>query len=169
MCPSAPACMAEPLLSRPTGPLLSLLRHLAWTLSVSGTKGPEAVRLVAAICANLRVESDPYGILLKKLQREADRCCASAAAVAAQFLPEHGLPAPPTGTPLKQLAAAVRLSEAQQLCRLWGVTASASSLGQVFVQIAGRPCNHLSSAGERCLQVCCRQAPVLPAGALHRA
>ena len=161
--------LAEPPLHLPTGPLLSLLRHLAWTLSVSSTEGPAAFRLAAAICANLRVECDPHGVLIRKLQREADRCCASAAAAAAQSLPEHGLPAPPTGTPPQQLAAAARLSEAQQLWQQWGVTASASSLGPIFVQITDRPHKHLSSAGERCIQVCCRQGPVLPAAAVHRA
>ena len=169
--PSAPAWhgSAEPLLRLPTGSLLSLLRHLAWVLQMSGTKGSEAVKLVAAICANLRVESDPYGILLKKLQREADRGCTTAAATAAQSLPEHRLPAPPAGTPPHQLAAAARLSEAQQLWRRWGVTASASSLGQAPVQIKSRPRVYLSSAEVTCIQVCCRQIPVLPAVALLHA
>ena len=145
--------VAEPLLHVRTGSLLSLLRHMAWSLSASDTKGPEAVKLVAAICANLRVDSDPHGILLRKLQREVDRCCASAAAIAAQSLPEHGLPAPPAGTAPQQLAAAARLSEAQQLWRQWGVTASASSLDQAFVQIKSRPGVYLPSAEVTCIQV----------------
>ena len=164
-----PAWLLLSLCCMCAGSLLSLLRHMAWALSASDTRGPEAVRLVAAICANVRVDSDPHGILLRKLQREVDRCRASAAAMAAQSLPKHGLPAPPAGTPPPQLAAAARLSEAQQLWQRWGVMASASSLGQASVQIKGRPCVHLPSAEVACIQVGCRMSPGLPTAVLHRA